>query len=90
MDNQRLLAESLVMDLKRVALGLHQGSFSMANRFKEEALKRCSELEEQDIDSYLKQLLLRTQDTLRTNTERVAEDTLMYSTLLQNFVLKRM
>ncbi|MDO8570329.1 MAG: hypothetical protein Q7R97_01980 [Candidatus Daviesbacteria bacterium] len=42
---QKLIVESLAMDLKRVALGLYRGSNIMADRFKEEALKRSQELE---------------------------------------------
>ena len=41
--DQKTIIESLAMDLKRVALGLHKGSNAMANRFKEEAQKRESD-----------------------------------------------
>lgn len=80
--------ESLAMDLKRVALGLHRGSFRMAERFKQEAFKRGLELESQPLNEYLKKLLTNTRKSLTSNTERTAEDALMYSTLLQNFTQK--
>lgn len=73
------------MDLRRVALGLQRGSIKMAERFKEEALKRGEELEHQELGGYAKNLLQRTQATLRAKGDRVAEDALMYSTLFQNF-----
>lgn len=91
MDNQKIIIESLAMDLKRVALGLHRGSYSVANRFKEEALKRQSELENQQVDNYLRKLLKRMNQTLlNKNLNNSAEDALMYSTLFQNFALKKM
>ena len=83
MNKQKVIIEALAMDLKRVALGLHRGSFQMANRFKEEALKRQEELETQATNDYLKKLLERSRGTLN------AEDALMYSTLFQNYALKK-
>lgn len=88
MDN-RIIIESLAMDLKRVALGLYRGSYPMADRFKEEALKRESELENQQLDSYLKNLLEKTKKILLSQKADRAEDILMYSTLFQNFALKK-
>lgn len=90
MNNQKLIIESLAMDLKRVALGLHRGSFNMANRFKEEALKRELELEDQQTDNYLNKLLKRAKMALLSQETDAAEDILMYSTLFQNFALKKM
>lgn len=88
--NQKIIIESLAMDLKRVALGLHRGSFVMANRFKQEALIRTTELENQKMSKYLSKLVRKTKESLSQNTEKTAEDALMYSTLFQNFVLKKM
>lgn len=90
MDDQKIIIESLAMDLKRVALGLHRGSFNMANRFKKEALKRESELQGQTLDNYLKKLLEKTKLVLSNKDPEVAEDILMYSTLFQNFAVNRM
>lgn len=89
MVNQKIIIESLAMDLKRVALGLHRGSLSMAERFKEEVLKRESELHDQQIDSYLKKLLKKTRQVMLSQKADKAEDILMYSILFQNFVLKK-
>lgn len=86
--SQKIIIESLAMDLKRVALGLHRGSFNMANRFKEEAFKRAAELESQNPNNYLKKLLLYMKKMISGTSEKVAEDALMLSTLFQNFALK--
>ena len=88
--NQKILVESLAMDLKRAALGFYRGSIKMANRFRLEALKRGEELESQKTDSYLKNLIRKTETTLRSRNNKIAEDALMYSTLFQNFALKKM
>lgn len=86
--NQKIIIESLAMDLKRVALGLYRGSNLMADRFKKEALKRGLELENQEIADYLKKLLAGCRKSLAVSSEKTAEDALMYSTLFQNYVLK--
>ncbi len=85
--DQKIIIESLAMDLKRVALGLHQGSFKMAAKFKEEALKRADELSHQNLNDYAKSLLIQTRAMLDDTTDRVAEDALMLSTLFQNFAV---
>lgn len=86
MNEQKIIIESLSMDLKRIALGLHRKSLAMAQRFKKEAVKREKELEETELDNYLKILIKKTKAVLQRNDEKVAEDALMYSTLLQNYV----
>jgi hypothetical protein len=76
------------MDLKRVAMGMQRGSRAMANRFKEEALQREQELEKQEMDSYLKKLLIDSRKILLSNNPGTHEDILMYSILFQNLVQK--
>ncbi len=91
MTDQNISIESLVMDLKRVALGLHRGSFKMAERFKKEALKRGEEIEGSGIhDVYLTKLVADSRTALMSTDERVAEDALMYSVLFQNYAQKRL
>lgn len=90
MNEQKIIISSLVMDLKRVALGLHRGSFKMADRFKVEALSRQEELEKLEIPEYLKVLIKKSKKSLLESNDRSAEDALMYSTLFQNFVLRKM
>lgn len=88
MDDHKRILESIAMDLKRVAIGMHRGSFAMADKFKTEALKRGEELEAQGTDNYLRLLLARTKTTLYSQGDRVAEDALMYSVLFQNLALR--
>ena len=89
MDNQKVIIESLAMDLKRVALGLHRGSYKMAEKFKEEAFKRSHELENQEPGGYIKKLIVKMKSSLERDNEEAAENALMYSTLFQNFALKK-
>jgi hypothetical protein len=87
MENNIILS-SLAMDLKRVALGLHHGSYGTADRFSQEALKRKNEIRSGSIAHYMKNILDQL-DTVLTqkDTGRKAEDALMLSTRIQNYVL---
>ncbi len=87
--NQKIIIESLSMDLLRVALGLHRGSVDMANKFREESLKRVKELEESKPHGYLKKLTENTKKVLLTTEDRTKEDALMYSILLKNYTIHR-
>ncbi len=90
MSNNQIALSSLAMDLKRVALGYHQGSFVMGNRFLEEALKRKNEVDTTSIEPYIKKLLDRVSLLVgEKDKEKIAEDALMYSTLFQNAALKK-
>lgn len=88
--DQKIIIESLAMDLKRVALGLHRGSLTMANRFRQEAFKREQEIASQKVSGYLKNLLVAMNKALSKEGDRAAEDALMYSTLFQNYALKKL
>lgn len=77
--NNKFILESLASDLKRVALGFHRGSNTMAQRFLNEALKRRNEVELDTIASYIKRLLNKIDKNLD------AENALMLSTLIQNY-----
>lgn len=72
---------ALAMDLRRVALGYHRGSMTMAERFFEEAMKRRQEIDVHEIKPYLRKYL----DSLELlNSKTKADDILMYSVLFQN------
>ena len=87
--NNKLVLESLVMDLKRVAVGYHRGSITMAKRFSEEALKREQEIDKSRVKPYIKKILQEIDQILHGKDEqKIAEDTLMISTLLQNYTQK--
>lgn len=87
-DDMKIIIESLSMDLLRVALGLHRGSYNMAKRFQEEALKREDELQDFELPPQLKKLLARSRPVLESANQNNAEDILMYSVLFQNFARK--
>jgi len=77
---------SLAMDLKRVALGYYKGSDRTASRFAQEVLKRKEEIN--DVKPYIKRILNKLPQTLTQKDKmKLAEYALMYSTLLQNYVL---
>ncbi len=84
--NNKIILESLSMDLLRIALGLKRGSYKMAERFSEEALRRKEEVNEKEIKPYLQQTLIRMEDALlASDIEKKAEDALMYSTVIRNY-----
>lgn len=83
----RIALESLVMDLKRVSLGYHRGSISMAKRFADESLKRKQEINVNEVKPYIKSLLDQLDRLFQEkDTNKISEDSLMISTLLQNYV----
>lgn len=90
MNEQKAIMGALAMDLKRIALSLHRGSYQTADRFKEEVLKRSRELESTNTEVYIKNLLRKTKECLKQNKKKAAEDALMYSTLFQNYAVKKL
>lgn len=87
---KKVIIESLAMDLKRVSLGLFRNSVVMAERFKQEALKREKELETFPLDNHLAKLTKSTKKVLSRNRPRTAEDALMLSVLFQNYAQKKL
>lgn len=76
------------MDLKRVAIGYHRGSTKMAARFSDEALRRINEVKLSQVKPYLRRFIKMLPEILEQgDKKRVAEDALMYSTILQNYVV---
>ena len=86
--NDKIAIESLSMDLMRVAIGLHRGSYKMAKRFSEEALERCSEVNSSKLKPYFSHVLNNIKTTLKNPPEeRTPEDALMYSILCKNYAI---
>lgn len=84
--NTKNALESLAMDLKRVALGYHRGSDVMAKRFSKEALKRIEEVDQKSTKQYINVLLKKAHEVLaEKDVQKLAEDSLMLSTLFQNY-----
>lgn len=89
MSETKIALSSLALDLKRVALGYWKGSEQTAERFSEEALERQNELLSSEVKPYIRDLLTKLPQILKqTDKKKLAEDALMYSTLLQNYALK--
>lgn len=81
---------SLAMDLKRTAMGYHRGSNKMAAKFAEEALKRKGEIDDRQLKPYVRKLLRNLENILsQTDSQKIAEDALTYSTLFQNASLRQ-
>ncbi len=84
--NNKIAIESLSMDLYRVALGYHRGSTKMAERFREEALKRLREIDREKLRSKFYTTLKKIDQCLTAGDEdHIAEDALMYSTICRNY-----
>lgn len=63
----------------------------MAKRFSEEALINKSKVDTNTLKPYIKKLLGELENILTgTDTKKIAENSLMISTLLQNYALKSM
>lgn len=86
MDNKQILG-ALAMDLRRVALGLHRKSYTMADKFLLEALKRKSEIDRSSLLPYMQTILDQINTLPNQNNEQKAENALIYSTKIQNYVL---
>ena len=88
MDKNKIILASLASDLKRVVLGLQRNSVVMVDRFTVEALKRKSEINTKELDSYVCTLVSKLEKVLsNSDPKEKAEDALLYSTLFQNYVL---
>lgn len=81
--SEKAVLGAIAMDLKRVALGYHRGSYQMAERFLEEALKRKKEVDDKNLKPYLRKSLSQIKN-LKEKNERTPEDALMYSTIFLN------
>ncbi len=86
--NNKISLGSLSMDLLRVALGIHRGSYKMAERFSQEAMKRRHEIDEREVKPYLRKVLANMENSLKiSDPKKKAEDSLMYSTIIRNYCL---
>ena len=84
--NNKILLESMALDLKRVAIGAHRKSTKMSERFLQEVIKRNEQLDYQSLPISLKKLLLHMNKSFENkNSLQLADNALMYSTLLLSF-----
>jgi len=77
------------MDLKRVALASYNHSSKLADRFIQESLAKKNSIDMTRERLHVRRLLTSLDDILsQKDTAKLAEDALLYSTLLQNAALK--
>lgn len=86
--NNKITLESLVMDLKRVALGYQRNSIKMADRFYEESIKRKQEVDTTVLKPYLVNILKKIELIKNEDKSKAAEDALLYCILIQNYTQK--
>lgn len=86
--NNKVVLGSIAMDLKRVALGYYKGSFKTADIFLKEALKRREEVKLESVKPYLRNILNKIGNLKSLDKQKLAEDALMYSTIIQNAAVK--
>lgn len=80
---------ALSMDLKRVALASYNHSFKVADRFIQESLVKKNRIDVARERLHIQRLLTSLDAVLsQKDTAKLAEDALLYSTLLQNAALK--
>lgn len=86
MTRNQLEIASIASDLKRVALGLEQNSLAVAECFLREVMGRKDEIDVRELPEYIVGIIKKLATlNIKENKDRLAEDCLMYSTLLQNF-----
>lgn len=85
MNSTRNSLASLALDLNRVAIGINRGSEMMAKRFFQEALVRKSEIRKNEIPAYIRNIMAKIDKNISLD-KQFAEEVLVYSILIENFV----
>jgi hypothetical protein len=88
MENKIILS-SLAMDLKRVALGIYRKSYGVSDRFLLEAMKRQKEIDKAKLLPYMQTIIKNISSLADRDNVHKADDALMYSTRIQNYVLHK-
>lgn len=89
MNNIENSLSSLALDLNRVAMGLNRGSVKMADRFYQEALDRKAEIRNDQIPEYIRAIMLKIDENKKLD-KKFAEEAMVYSILLENFVAQKL
>jgi hypothetical protein len=85
--NNATILQSIALDLKRVAIGYNAGSFKMADRFLEEAIKRKMQLNMQMLSDSVKKVVIMIEEIGKSsNYHYRADRALTYSTILLSLV----
>lgn len=85
--DKKIILGSLAMDLKRAAMGFYRGSDVMAQRFLGEAIKRKNEYKKSDLKPYILKIMTNIESLKNEPKNKAAEKALMYSILIQNYIL---
>jgi hypothetical protein len=90
MNNDQLIG-AIAVDLKRVAQAFGNNSFETGNRFIKEVFYTIDEMTLLDVEPYVQNIFKKLSSVLtNTNHEELAEDALMYSTILHNYYVSRL
>lgn len=86
--NNNIALSSLALDLKRIALAYHRGSDKVGDRFVLETKRWINELDTTQTPQYINELVKNLETMLHEHDkQKVAENSLMYSILFQNYAL---
>lgn len=89
MNAGKIIFGSLALDLHRVAMGYHNKSFKMADRFMLEVQDRTQEAMTLEIQPYMKPHIAQINKLADIeDIEKRAEDALTYSVIVQNYCMK--
>lgn len=83
MNSNKIILSALAMDLKRVALGRHNGSLATVRVFENEVMKRKAEIDQKQLSPYLRKIVEKIEIDISS------EEALMFSTIIQNYVLHK-
>lgn len=89
--NTNQLIATISVDLKRIALAYHSNSLTTGKKFISEVLNAKKYINSDTIEPYMEKILLKLDTVLiNDNNIELAEDALMYSTILQNYYVSRL
>lgn len=84
-----VLLQNIALDLDRISTSLSRNSFAVAKRFDQEVIKQQKQINSLGLPIYIKKIVSALPQALsQKDTTQKADDALMYSVLLQNFVAK--
>lgn len=88
--NTKLLLAALSQDLYRIAIGIHNNSNTMTEKFTAVALQTANEINRDDVKPHIKKVLKDLPRILAEPDDKLrSEDALTYSIIIQNSALSR-
>jgi len=90
MTKEKEIIAAISMDLKRASLAFYNGSEVVAATFSKEALTKIRSIKVELCAPYIQKIITSLPDILKQkDRKKVAEETLMYSTIFQNYALSK-